>query len=723
MEGLINFQEITRFFDVLGKCANATRFRAFPHKYTPATKKKGRARKFGFCQTDLVDAQKAGLGIYVVINKGGDKKESINQCIAYFAEFDGIPEDDQLAEVKTSGLPKPSMLVRTGGGSLHFYWVLSEPVNDKAQWQADMKRLAAHLGSDPSINDPSRVMRLPGCWYMDREGQPVAQVQIIDQSDKRFTRDQIVSCLPELEPPPLLSKPRELKAITTSQPVEERALELLQRIPARIPGSNTRENYFRLFWGLVAICGANRASQLMAQHSPQWASQEDLQKLAADANGQIGAGTFFEIAKREWGITSPKSQDGYVAAYPTEIQQAETIDDLLGPVEEGKLRRPRTDMLTKVLGLVLPLRFNQLTQRIENEGRPIDGDFLGTLYIQMAERFQVDVSKERASDAAILLARRNAFHPVRNYLSNITTQLEPYQWDELAFEIFGNSETIAQTHLRRQLIGLVARAMCPGCKLDTALVIQSPEQGIGKSTMWAILGGEWFSDSLGDLRNLKDDLLQLHSNWIHEWGEIDAVVGKRESETLKKFLSAQEDNIRKPYGRGVETLHRSCGVVGTTNRSDFIKDPTGNRRLPVISVEKVHNDWVQSNRDEIWGSALADFKAGIQWHYDSAENSAITRAAQNYAAEDPLRDQIESWMDDNPDIQSITMPVLIYHLNADRQRDAEFSRQIALRLTSLGWRKSDKRVRGYLPDGNKHDKATDWYCPVTAQLLPHATAQ
>ncbi len=354
MEGLINFQEITRFFDVLGKCANATRFRAFPHKYTPATKKKGRARKFGFCQTDLVDAQKAGLGIYVVINKGGDKKESINQCIAYFAEFDGIPEDDQLAEVKTSGLPKPSMLVRTGGGSLHFYWVLSEPVNDKAQWQADMKRLAAHLGSDPSINDPSRVMRLPGCWYMDREGQPVAQVQIIDQSDKRFTRDQIVSCLPELEPPPLLSKPRELKAITTSQPVEERALELLQRIPARIPGSNTRENYFRLFWGLVAICGANRASQLMAQHSPQWASQEDLQKLAADANGQIGAGTFFEIAKREWGITSPKSQDGYVAAYPTEIQQAETIDDLLGPVEEGKLRRPRTDMLTKYWGWSFP---------------------------------------------------------------------------------------------------------------------------------------------------------------------------------------------------------------------------------------------------------------------------------------------------------------------------------------------------------------------------------
>ena len=139
-------------------------------------------------------------------------------------------------------------------------------------------------------------------------------------------------------------------------------------------------------------------------------------------------------------------------------------------------------------------------------------------------------------------------------------------------------------------------------------MIHSPKQGIGKSRMWAVLGGEWFSDSLGDLRNLKDDVLSLHSAWIHEWGEIDAVVGKRESETLKKFLSAQVDNVRKPYGRGMETLHRSCGIVGTTNRDDFIKDPIGNRRFPVISVTQVNTDWLTEHRDAIWGSATLHTK-------------------------------------------------------------------------------------------------------------------
>jgi len=477
-------------------------------------------------------------------------------------------------------------------------------------------------------------------------------------------------------------------------------------------------------------CGLDHAEQVAASYpgcqwlypfpgTPQWNGSCPPNK-GLDIADWIAAGATVEqilagIGIKQHGAEQPAQVCADKAPL---IESSQTLDDLLGPVENGKLRRPRTDLLTKVLELALPLRFNLLTQRIENDGRPIDGDFLGTLYLQLAERFQIEVAKDRACDAAILLARRNAFHPVRDYLGAITVQLPPDQWEAIAQHIFGSTDPVASIHLRRQLIGLVARAMKPGCKLDTALVTHSPQQGIGKSTMWAILGGDWFSDSLGDLRNLKDDVLQLHSAWIHEWGEIDAVVGKRESETLKKFLSARKDDVRKPYGRGVETLVRSCGIVGTTNRSDFIKDPTGNRRFPVIAVHQVNTDWVQANRDAIWGSALAAFNAGTPWHYDTAENTAISKAAQDFAAEDPLRDQIETWMDDHPDTTSIAMPVIVYHLNRDRQRDQEFARQVAIRLTALGWSKSQRRERGYLPNGDRHDKATIWVAPAPTSAPP-----
>ncbi len=394
-----------------------------------------------------------------------------------------------------------------------------------------------------------------------------------------------------------------------------------------------------------------------------------------------------------------------VAAFGLKPQ---SLEELLGEREDDKLWRPRTDKLVDAIGIVLPLRFNQLTQRIENEGRSVDGDFLSTLYLQLAELHLLEVSKDRAADAATVVARRNAYHPVRDYLNGLDTALRPEEWAKIATMCLGTLCPWAQIHLQRQLIGLVARVIKPGCKLDTALVVHSPDQGIGKSTMWEALGGEWFSDSLGDLHNLKDDILQLHSAWIHEWGEIDAVVGKRESETLKKFLSARKDDVRKPYGRGVETLHRSCGIVGTTNRNDFIKDPTGNRRFPVITVSQVNLDWIENNRDAIWGSALHAFHAGDPWHYTQAENAQISEHARLYAATDPLLDAVETWAEDHPDITSVAVARVIFDISRDRLGDQELSRQVARRLGQLGWQRSDVRARGFLPDGSKHDKSTLW---------------
>ena len=100
-----------------------------------------------------------------------------------------------------------------------------------------------------------------------------------------------------------------------------------------------------------------------------------------------------------------------------------TVDELLGPREKGKLRRPRADQLTKLIDLTLPLKFNQLTQRIENDGEPIDGDFLGTLYIQLAEQFSVEVNKVRAQDAAM---PTRVVTPIT--LFGTTSQASPLPW-------------------------------------------------------------------------------------------------------------------------------------------------------------------------------------------------------------------------------------------------------------------------------------------------------
>ena len=391
----------------------------------------------------------------------------------------------------------------------------------------------------------------------------------------------------------------------------------------------------------------------------------------------------------------------------TKFEQSETTSN-------QRLKKISTDQLTGVIGECIPLQYNELTNRIENAGKEIDGDFLGTLYLQLAELHHIKVSKTQATDAALLIARRHSFHPVQDYLNglNENDQLPIEVWRNLASYCFGTNSSESTRDLHRQLIGLVARAMKPGCKLDTSLIIHSDQQGIGKSSFWSILGGDWFSDSLGDLRNLKDDVLQLHSAWIHEWGEIDRVMGKRDSESLKRFITARQDDVRKPYGRGVERLHRSCGIIGTTNRRDFIKDHTGNRRFPIISINKVDLNWVEDNRDAIWASAFWTWSQGEKWHYSQEENEVMSKAAQDFASKDPLREQLESWLEDNPKLVEIPVAHALISMGyIDQKRDKSICAAMARHFQSLGWTPSKQRSRYQLPNGMTSDKTTGWCRP------------
>ena len=380
------------------------------------------------------------------------------------------------------------------------------------------------------------------------------------------------------------------------------------------------------------------------------------------------------------------------------------------PLEkEDKLIRIRKDKLLNTLDEVLPLQFNLLTQRIENAGEPVDGDFLNTLHLQLAERYKFDLRRDLAADAAVILAKRHSYHPVKSYLESLTSGLTKEEWESLAFFCFRHEDATATLHLQRQLIGLVARTLQPGCDFHTALVLHSDKQGIGKSQFWKILGGIWFSDSLGDLKNLKEDTLQLHSAWIHEWGEIDRVLGVRMSETLKGFLSRSWDDVRKPYGRGYEQLKRRSGIVGTTNRRDFIKDFTGNRRFPIITIKKVELEWVKENRAKIWYSALEAYKSSVPWHYTEEENALITSKAQEYAALDPLKEQLETWLDENPEIDEIPVAYALVGMGLeDEIRDQKICIAMARHFQSLGWQRNPKRQRHCLPNGIRTDKTSSW---------------
>ena len=696
MSMTIDYAEITHFLDLLGK-NGSSRLRAIPHKSTPKDKR-GLVKKF-FYEKDLIKQyQRDGYGIYLVINQGKDTADSIESCVAFFVEFDGIDEDKQLEIVNASSLPEPSIIVRTGGGSLHFYWVLSEPYEDKIQWQKDTKRLISYLGSDKNVNDPSRVMRLPGCWYMDGDKKPVAQVKIIHESEKRYSRDEFINCLPDITPE---TKPTSAIPASTTFPSStkgdaERAIEMLNFI-----NPNNCEGYDD--WLHVGMALHHTDPGLLDAWI-QWSREmsnfdEDECRSKWQSFGKSNSSTktiatLHHLAK-QGGYVEPKQSNNNdqkrLPAIPTNQDITElSVDDLLGPVEDGKLRNPRKDRLGILMQIIYKPRFNELTGDLEIEsGEYISNAWLDSLYLSLAENYSIDINDKRAKDAFIHAAHKNSYHPVRDYLDGLSrnsTILNDDDWSLIAFTVFGCDDPHANKYLQRQLIAAVARIYEPGCKVDTALITHG-KQDLGKSTFWRDMGGPWFNDSLGSLANMKDDLLLLHGAWIHEWGEIDRVIGKREAESVKHFITIQEDRVRPPYGRKTELWKRQSILVGTTNRDDFIKDHTGNRRFPIFTANRVNNKWVLAHRDAIWARAVAEYKKGTRWWYDSEEIKIINQTAASYSAEDELHESLEPYLEGT---KESTIPTICESIKGwDKYLDSKGDRKrIGFALNKLGFKRN-----------------------------------
>ena len=95
---------------------------------------------------------------------------------------------------------------------------------------------------------------------------------------------------------------------------------------------------------------------------------------------------------------------------------------------------------------------------------------------------------------------------------------------------------------RKFLISAIARAMRPGCKVDTMLVLEG-EQGIGKSMTLQALGEPWVLEELSDMKS-KDCKQDIQGHWLVEVSELDA-MRKNEVETVKAFVAKQPIDLNQ----------------------------------------------------------------------------------------------------------------------------------------------------------------------------------
>lgn len=319
--------------------------------------------------------------------------------------------------------------------------------------------------------------------------------------------------------------------------------------------------------------------------------------------------------------------------------------------------------------------WDQFSQRIAIIKKPVwrsstdddpywnDGDDSELRYL-IETTYGLD-SKLKIEDETTNVANRNAFHRVRDYLKSLNWDKKE-RMERVFIDYLGAEDSeYTRTVSRKFFIAGVGRVMSPGLKFDNMLVLEGP-QGIGKSYLLKLLGGQWFSDSLTTVQG-KEAYEQLRGCWIIEMGEL-AALKRSDVEPIKQFISKQVDTYRVAYGRRLTEFPRQCIFAGTTNDATFLRDKTGNRRFwPVkVGVSEVKKSlWADDIRyviGQIWAEAYQAFSNGESVWVGKEIEEVAKEVQKAHTEENPLDGLIREFLEK-------PLPANWYKLDLQTRRD------------------------------------------------------
>jgi hypothetical protein len=256
---LIDWSEVDRFLQLLGRSADSADAVLYPPKEGPGSDK--RAHKLKLDEAGRQEAERLlfmplyrfhSLGVRP--NPGGAKASKISEGVALFMEADGgLSIEAQEAIPSLLGLPEPTFTVWTGGKSLHLYWCAKEGGSLSPQaWRKAQERLIAAVeevapeaGVDDKIKNLSGAMRAPGSIH-PATGE---RCRIHSESGERYDLAALVELLPPL---PKALERKSSSASTARGGAQEvaKALEALAFLP---PLDFTSLRQVGSLWGWVSI--------------------------------------------------------------------------------------------------------------------------------------------------------------------------------------------------------------------------------------------------------------------------------------------------------------------------------------------------------------------------------------------------------------------------------------------------------------------------------------
>jgi len=311
------------------------------------------------------------------------------------------------------------------------------------------------------------------------------------------------------------------------------------------------------------------------------------------------------------------------------------------------------------------LRYDSFNDTIEwrplNNGvgvwRELDLDHDLTAIAASLERDKEYESMKRATLREVVrhAASRSTYDWAQDWLNSLV-------WDgrERIAEFFHSYADTEPTNYARALgrytwTALAGRVLVPGIQADMVPILVG-EQGVGKTSLFRnIVPDERYFGEVDLAAPQAEKGRALVGKLVVELGELR---GLRHAtlENIKQWITNKSDEWTKKFHESRFRNPRRCLIVGTTNDSEFLADPTGERRWLPITVGRLDVEAAERDREQLWAEAREAFAVkGID--YGEAERLARFEHFK-YEDYDPLRERLAAWLSAGEQFSEIRSPDL-----------------------------------------------------------------
>lgn len=349
--------------------------------------------------------------------------------------------------------------------------------------------------------------------------------------------------------------------------------------------------------------------------------------------------------------------EGALTAPGNELASVESVQNTLDRnLENGKLRQTIRNfecVLEQDPRFAGKIRYDDFSRQIfltgsvpwetERNYRPWGSNDDSACFAIIQSAYGLN-DRQNYYDAIKNVANRNHFHQVTSYLETLPFKGTGYV-RRLLPDLLGAEDTeYNRCVIWLAMLGAVYRVYEPGTKYDYCPILEG-RQGLGKSTFLRLLSLNdlWFSDSLDSLDG-KTAAELLTGCWICELAELKSLFRTAGGpESVKRFLSATSDRYRLPYERRADTFFRQTTFWGTTNRSDYLTDETGNRRFYIIQTGVQEPKISLFDEEQVMPLILGAWAEVVKVYKEQRPKLVLPEAVMETARELQQAAQMDDW--------------------------------------------------------------------------------